>query len=88
MIMTAKNNIIEDNGIDGIVNSSFDQTEPDHIALRKAFGSSCVMLVKSNPSDDDIKFLDEINQLAPENKDKIRELVNLYLASQNKGKKE
>lgn len=58
--------------------------EPDRVALREAFGPAGVMLVKKNPTPADIEFLNQLNQLAPENKAKIRELINLYLQSQNK----
>lgn len=60
-------------------------TVPDRVALREAFGPYGIMLVKDQLTDDDIKFINQLNKLSPENKDKIRELINLYLDSQNKG---
>lgn len=62
-------------------------TEPDRIALREAFGPAGVMLVKKNPTDEDNKFLNKVNELAklePNNRAKIYELISLYLESQNK----
>jgi DNA-binding XRE family transcriptional regulator len=80
-----KSNIIEDNGMNEIINPISEQTEPDRVALRKAFGGNHgVILVKNNPTDVDIEFLKRVDQLSPENKEKIDELVNLYLKSQNK----
>lgn len=63
-----------------------DATKPDRVALRKAFGPAGVLLVKEHITEADLKFMEQINMLTLENKEKIRELVNLYLDSQNKGK--
>lgn len=57
-------------------------TEPDRQALRNAFGSSGVMLIKNEITSADLDFLNKISQLTKENQGKIQELVNLYLASQ------
>lgn len=62
-------------------------TEPDRVALRNAFGgSNGVMLVKKSPTEQDAKATNDLNEkirsLSPENRAKIRELVDLYLKSQ------
>jgi len=79
-----KSDIIEDNGMGQVIKSTLSDTEPDRAALREIFGPVGVILIKTSPTPADIEFLNQLNQLAPENKAKIRELINLYLQSQNK----
>ena len=79
-----KSDIVEDNGIEQVIKSTLSDTEPDRAALREIFGPVGVILIKTSPTPADIEFLNQLNQLAPENKAKIRELINLYLQSQNK----